>query len=950
MHLRTLGGLTIETGSGAGAPPALGRRRLALLAVLASAGTRGVTRETIIGILWPDTDEEQARHTLSQTLYLMRRETGRPWATGTTLMRLHDSITNDVGQFQDAVGANQLERAANLYTGAFLDGFYLPGAPQFEQWVESTRTRLETAATRSFEQLARQADADRRFEEASRWWQRLSELDPFSATYAAGRIRALLSAGDTTSALQCAREYEARVRRELDTEPAPAIAQLVAAIRTADAPQLASSSAATHAAPSSPAAPQHPADAARIIEQSGPLPPVAGSRRALWAAAALFMLSTLAVVAFVVGGDGSRAATPYLAIGTIQARDTAALGPLLRDMLATNLARIDGIQVVSNSRLLELLGRTSETLPGAAANAARRAGAQEIIEGELSLSSAGPVLTLRRVALQGGVVRRGYEILAADIYALTDSATAAIARDLGFDPPPEASATVNTRSAVAYALYEQGLRAKYHGDGPGTHRLMMAALERDSTFAMAAFHAWAYGAYARPDETARLLPIVRRLASKAIDRERLYILGSLALGYAPQHEVLEIARELTTRYPDDPDAQFLLANALNNSGDVANSVAAFERAIAIDSVAGAFHSKYCRLCGALHTMSQVYVGWDSAGAAERSALRLVALRPDEASGWQAMVEPLLRQGRRAEAEAAIARAKTLSPIEPNVDWLLDRDLIRSGRLDELEVRLVSQLRTAAVEARGEAPWLLAFALRNQGRLREAESFARNGVLPRVGTRLSGHRDDVSLAIIVLERANAREAAQRYLDMLAAHRAANSAPGIKSRNITWHMTLAATALATAGDTAAVRALADSVARIGAHSSYGRDPRLHHFLHGLLLQKQNRHAEAVDAFRRSLFSLTDGYTRTNLELARSLMVLRRYLEAIAILQPALRGGIDGSNTYVTHTELHEALAQAFAGAGQRDSAAVHYAAVERAWRFADPQFAERYRIAKAHAATN
>ncbi len=170
-------------------------------------------------------------------------------------------------------------------------------------------------------------------------------------------------------------------------------------------------------------------------------------------------------------------------------------------------------------------------------------------------------------------------------------------------------------------------------------------------------------------------------------------------------------------------------------------------------------------------------------------------------------------------------------------------------------------------------------------------------------------------------------------------------GFKARLMAWHMTLAATALAAAGDTAAVRALADSVARVGARSSFGRDYKLHHFLEGLLLQRQDRQAEAVEEFRRSLYSLTEGYTRANLEMARSLMALGRYPEAIAVLQPAFRGGVDGSNTYVTHTELHEALARAFDAAGQRDSAAVHFAAVERAWRFADPEFAERYRAARA-----
>jgi len=84
-----------------------------------------------------------------------------------------------------------------------------------------------------------------------------------------------------------------------------------------------------------------------------------------------------------------------------------------------------------------------------------------------------------------------------------------------------------------------------------------------------------------------------------------------------------------------------------------------------------------------------------------------------------------------------------------------------------------------------------------------------------------------------------------------------------------------------------------------------------------------------------------------MARSLLELHRPAEAIAVLRPAIRGGVDGSNTYVSRTELHEALAQAFEMAGQGDSARVHYQAVEHAWRRADPQFRERYLLAKRKA---
>jgi len=143
------------------------------------------------------------------------------------------------------------------------------------------------------------------------------------------------------------------------------------------------------------------------------------------------------------------------------------------------------------------------------------------------------------------------------------------------------------------------------------------------------------------------------------------------------------------------------------------------------------------------------------------------------------------------------------------------------------------------------------------------------------------------------------------------------------------------------------MADSTEQIGKGSNWVRDLRLHHFLRGLLLQRQGHHAEAVEAFRRALVSTSDGFTRINLEMGKSLMAVGRAQEAIAILQPALRGGVDGSNSYVTHTELREALALAFELAGQRDSAVVHWRAVESAWRRADPQFRDRYQRAKLKA---
>jgi len=935
LRLRTIGGLWIEDE----APRApLGPRPLSLLALVAAAGRKGISRERVVGILWADTDEEQARHALSQTLYRLKRDTGRDWFTPTTELRLDPSVSSDIGSFHEAMAAGDLETATALYTGTFLEGFYLTGAPEFERWVEEERDRLHHQALRALEHLAARSDESRQLPQAVRIWHRLTELDPVSARYATGYMRALAAVGDRPRALAHANLYRATVHRELDTEPDPAVLQLEAALR------------ASH-----PAVPVEPPPTVEPMRRSSEPPPM--QRVALPGIRRLVPFALLGIVVLGLALRGMRNATekppPFLAVGKIRTPelgDTSSLGPVLRDMLATSLGSIPGLRVVANSRLIELLPRGADTVPGAATDAARRAGATEILEGELVLSAAGLALVLRRVALRSGIVRQGYSVHATGPSQLVDSATMAIARDLQLQSPSAGVATIRTSSPAAYALYEEGLRAFYRWDGAAAYRLMKAAVERDSAFAMAAYYGWwaSRGVMSEPEGDRDLLRRAKDLAPRAIDRERLLIEGSVATMVAPLPTVVAIAETLTVRYPEDPDGQILLGGARHAAGDWAGAVAAYERAVAIDSLASATPGSYCRLCVALGAIGAAYVWWDSVGAAERTARRFISLRPQEEIAWSALVEPLLRQGRREEALAAIQKRDSLTTVPFSYRGLLQRDLIRRGRFEELDRQLLDDLVSSSVSVRGESRWLMLFSLRNQGRLREAMALARDHIIPGSASRVVGLQPEGLMQVTIsLEARRPLEAAQGFREVAATSLSQNLTPGFKARFATWMLALAGTALAAAGDTAAVHRLADSAEQIGKGSNWGRDPRLHHYLRGLLFQREGHHAEAVEAFRRAVFSTSDGFTRINLEMGRSLVALGRAKEAIGILQPALRGGVDGSNSYVTHTELHELLAQSFDLAGQPDSAAAHYRAVERAWRRADPQFRERYLRAKQKA---
>ena len=109
-----------------------------------------------------------------------------------------------------------------------------------------------------------------------------------------------------------------------------------------------------------------------------------------------------------------------------------------------------------------------------------------------------------------------------------------------------------------------------------------------------------------------------------------------------------------------------------------------------------------------------------------------------------------------------------------------------------------------------------------------------------------------------------------------------------------------------------------------------------------------AAAERSFRAAIYSATAGYTVANGDLARVLIRLGRPHEAAAILAPALRGKLDASNYYITHTELYALLAQAWDAAGVPDSAATYYGMVARAWSAGDPLFRVRADSARVRAA--
>lgn len=937
MRLKTLGGLWIEGDEGAallGVRP----RRLALLAILAAAGSKGASREQVLAVLWPESEPDRARHALSQTLYSLRQDLGADVVVATaTDLRLDTArVSTDIEDLRQAMAARDWWRAGALYAGPFLDGFFLTGAPQFERWADEERATLERDAMRAVEQSSRDAMKEGRLDDAVAGTTRLTRYDPLSGRFAAAHMEALIARGDRAEAVAHGQAYVERVRNELDSEPDTQVMALLERMRGSD-PKTPAAVAAVPAPPSSAApdtaahaAPPHPA-----ADRAG------GRARRRVAAAALVTAAVIAVVALRATGRGeTRASSPILAVGRVQdlvTPDSAQLGGVLSEMLATSLGRLTSLEVIANSRILELMPRGADTSRSLRTEAARRAGATEVLEGELMpLGDRQLHLSLRRVDLDRGIVRGGYQVTGADRLALFDSITALIAADLKVDAPTSSLGEVSTRNPLAYRLYEEGLRAFFQFDGYAANRLFSAAIKEDSAFAMATYYAWRSETAIGGPRRDALADRAVALASRASDRDRLLILAHVGMSRSDMRAVAA-AESLATRYPSDPEA---LIRAADVATDLPRAVALLERAIALDSAAATGPLAVCRHCDALAALAARYDAADSLSAVERTYARWSRLRPDDYTPWQDLADFRIGLGRAAAAAEALRRADSLGAPRPASD---ERRLARALRADDLESADAicrARLSTADNEEllRYRAP--CAIALRIRGRYRDAQALVRSGITPGSGMEHRGlPRDRVHEAVLDFEMGRPRVAAAELLRQARAVAAdTRLPPGVAAGRVTWYLALAA-ALAADADTILVRSLVDTVESAGVRSLDPRHPVLHHFVRGLLLARAGEHESAVRAYRAALWSPSRGFTRINVELARSLLALQRPMEAIAALRPALRGPLEEPQLVVTRTELHELLGNAFDAAGQRDSAAAHFVTVDRAWRDADPVVSQR-----------
>jgi DNA-binding SARP family transcriptional activator len=966
IRIRTLGGLSVQ-----GAPNGLASvvtqpRRLAVLAVIARAGDRGITREKILAALWPDADGEVGRRSLSQALYALRRDLNADeLLVGVQELKVNpDVATCDVIEFETALAERNIERAAEIYGGPFLDGFRLPGAPEFDRWVEDERRSLAQRHVEALERLARRLAERGDAAAAAGWWRKLADLDPLNARVAAELMRSLVAAGDPSGALKHARIYEALLAQELDLEPDRQVIELAQRIRSEASAGAggAPNAAETASVPTAGVAPQPPS-APHVAQASPPAPAIrqpsptespaiaAPHRRTRIVAAFLGLVVVLVAVGWWAGlRVRASNSTPVLAVGrivdyrTTGGREADAVG----DMLGTNLARVRGLQVLSGARLYEVVAQLDDTKQpqnALVARAAQRAGATELLEGGLhALSDGRLMLDLRRIDLKTGAVRAGYRLEGADVYALVIRATEDLSRSLDHPSGRLDPGDVSTRSLVAYRFYEEGLRTYGRGDYRAADRLLEASLAEDSSFAMAAFYRMmarlAMGAPEGDNSWERVL----RLAERAPERERLLIKATWAA--AARDVGLEpLADSLATLYPAEVDGPYLQGTARFIDTDFISAIEYMRRVVAMDSLGHGGGSPRCRACDAIALMISAYMAIDSLETAERLARDYVREQPRSARPWGLLASVLFARNRLDEAIEAQRTATSINPVNQYDRIFAPIVHLRGGSFEDADRLLRALMHESSASDAVEGRWVLTISLRYQSRWREALALTREAIAALPARDRSGDAGrglKINEALILHESGRPRDAATLW-DSLARNPPA-TAPVVAARARAFHFAMLADALAAAGDTAKLVAATDSAAKWAAEGRDRRYASLSEYVRGLLHAARGDTTAAIQILERAMYSPTDGFTRTNRALGALYLARGRPADAVRVLGAALRSGsLESGSLYVTHTELHELSARAFDQLGKADSAAVHYRYVASALEKTDLEARSRHTAA-------
>jgi DNA-binding SARP family transcriptional activator len=572
--------------------------RAALLVYLAIE--RRVSRESLTTVFWPESDAENARHALRQSLYHLKKTIGEDWIQSSAHeLIVADDVNADANHFAQACTRGDHAAAVALYQGPFLDGVHLVDLQPWEGWVDARRTQY----ARAFRTVCRELlDAKRAAGDISgllRAAEQWVERDPLDAEAQHRLIDALSSAGEMTEAI---RQYDTYARSleadglEVAAETRALVERLrskAASLRVAQGTTdpvewLLHPSSRTTEAPTSSAAlePVRQPRAADVARRP--------TRRAVALTTAVLAVGIAALWAQREKPTETRtgsAAPTTIAVLPFDVRGGAEVAFLHDGMVNLLASALDGagsLRAADTRATFAAVTHTVDSLPALqrGQRVAGRLGADMFVlgnvteaGGRLQLEAAiygvgggcgpagSPVNTTAECAAPEPVAKAVISGEADSVFALVDGLAARLLGGLGNPSTDRLRATAGlTTSLAAFKTYLQGEELMRHGQFERAAETYLAALAEDSTFAVAYYRLGLAREWAPlPGEDSAAAAAARhaqRLTAR--DHNLLDAFRQWRLGDATGAE--RAYRSILARYPEDIDAWFQLGEILFHHG------------------------------------------------------------------------------------------------------------------------------------------------------------------------------------------------------------------------------------------------------------------------------------------------------------------------------------------------------------------------------------------------
>lgn len=633
FFFHTLGNAYLKGPTGTLVGRVVQRRRLALLALLATAGNDGRSRDKLISYLWPEATARKARHLLSDSLYVLHRALGKDalLVSGDEIRLNSQLILADVVELERALANDDPEAVVSCYQGPFLDGFHLSDAHDLERWIENERDTYARICAEAIEILARQCETTGDVSGAIEWWRRLTAHEPYSSQAVIRLVRSLFTVGDKAEALRAARAHMLFLKDELDLEPPQELLDLAEETECANARRL-----DNHADP--PPAGAEP----RAITPAAPAPPP-GAAPSAWqrvrrsATGLGLLMVTLAAVWCARDYPPLRSGPPAKSVAVLplvnlsDKPESDYFTDGITGEIIGALSKIADLEVTSRTSTMAFKG-TSEPVR----DIGRQLNVAAILEGELQHDGEFVRINVRLIDTRSDklIWAEQYNRMRGEVFAIQSDVAQTIATTLRASltaAEKERIERIPTENLDAYDYYLQGhqyfLRTFSERDLRIAQRMYQRAVTIDPTFALAyarlsEAHSYIYWfhydhSHERAIAAREAAQRARQLAPDAPEVRR-------AVAYYLYHCQLDYKRALAefdfsiAAQPSDEYTWLGIAAVRRRQGDFLGAIEAFERAMEIDPLSAI----------AAENTAITYAALGEFAKAERYLDKAIALRPD----------------------------------------------------------------------------------------------------------------------------------------------------------------------------------------------------------------------------------------------------------------------------------------------------------------------------------